>query len=89
MITNNDYDKMNNEQRSRWMALLTAIDIIDTNCNNHNIKMKDIDLSPIPIKHYIQEKSKEIEKYLNDEDAKTLNKRLVHQILTKTPICVH
>ena len=71
------YDNMNNTQRSRWMALLVAIDVVEDNCKKTGISFNDVDLSPIAIKHFIAQKANTIEKELNELDIKKINNDIV------------
>lgn len=82
-MNNSYYDKLNNKQKSRWMAMLTAIDLVDSKCRQNNIRFDNIDLSPIPIKHYINNRAKQIEKDLNEEDNRDKNNKIMQDLYLK------
>lgn len=67
------YDKLTNEQASRWIALILAIDNIDEYCEHSNKPIDDDMLKPIAIKHFIQEKSKAIQHELDKTSIKSKN----------------
>ena len=50
------YNKLNYDQKARWFALLMAIDEIDQNCRNKKINFNTLEMSAIPIKHFINDK---------------------------------
>ena len=64
-------EKMDNYERSRWYALLKAIDTIDETCEILNKKFEDIELKPVALKHYIKSLSTKIQGDLDrlDKDA--------------------
>ena len=63
--------------------MLSAIDLVDLKCRRNNIKFENIDLSPIPIKHYINNRAKQIEKELNEEDNKIKNNNIMNDLYIK------
>ena len=80
------YDNMDNAQRARWMSLLVAIDTVDDRCHKSGISFDDIDLSPIPIKHFIAQRANIIERELNEKDIKKLNNDIVCRFFAKSPV---
>lgn len=77
------YNKMDNTQRARWMALLVAIDTVDNQCKKIGLNFNDVDLSPIAIKHFITQRANTIEKELNENDFKKINKDIICKFFTK------
>jgi len=72
-------EQMSKYETSRWFALLTAIELIEQNCESLNKDFDELDLKPIAIKHYVNSLSKQ---YENDMEVEEINK----QRLEKTVI---
>ena len=47
------YETMDAEQKSRWMAMLLAVDEIDKFCQDKHVDFENLELKPIAIKHFI------------------------------------
>ena len=81
MTTENVYDSLEISEKARWMALLMAIDHIDAYCTE---KEKDFNevvcLKPIPIKHFIEEKHKQIQHALQLEEDHKQQKSLFYTL---------
>jgi hypothetical protein len=69
------YDTLTNEQKSRWISLLLAIDQIDEYCDQSHIAFNSDLLKPIAIKHFIQDKSRHVQQELDriDKTKKVMN----------------
>ena len=76
------YEKLNNTQKSRWIAMLIAVELIQKQCKSNKVNFDKVDLSPLPIKRFINEKSLQIEKELNQEDAVTINRDIKKKLFT-------
>lgn len=61
-----DVNKMDNFTLSRWLSLYLAIQKISNNCKKYNKDFNKLELSPIPIKKYIDSVSKIIEEDLKN-----------------------
>ena len=58
---------MNDYEKSRWMALICAIDVIDKQCQLKKIQFNQINIKPSSIKRYINDIALEIQyNYLNN-----------------------
>ena len=68
-MRNDYYDSLTQEQVSRWMSLLLAVDQIDDYCQETKKPFSDQFLKPVAIKHFIREKSKTIQMSLTKEEA--------------------
>lgn len=63
---------MNDYEKSRWMALICAIDVIDKQCQLKNIQFNQINIKPSSLKRYINDKALEIQyNYLNTNNQPT------------------
>jgi hypothetical protein len=78
MTTENVYDSLETPEKARWIALLMAIDHIDVYCREKNKDFNEVVcLKPIPIKHFIEEKHKQIQYALQlEEDLRQQNSLL-------------
>lgn len=76
----NYYNKLNITQQARWMSLLAAIDYIDNHCNKNNLRFNEEVLKPIPIKHFIEAKTNQIENFLIKEIKKNQFKHTTYNL---------
>ena len=71
---NRKYEQMSNYEKSRWFALLNAIDIIDDACKLRNKKFDTIELKPIDIKKFINSQALKMQNDLDNFDKKKTKK---------------
>ena len=65
-----DYcNKLTTDQKARWYALMLAIDEIEQSCRAKKVNFNNLEISPIPIKHYINEKFYQIKNDLEKIEA--------------------
>ncbi len=80
-------EQMTQYELSRWLSLLSAIELIEETCNQHNIDFESVELNPVAIKHFINSISTKIFHDLDIEDEKEKERfrELFRQKLTLFP----
>ena len=84
MFANTVYDSLTTTEKARWMSLLQAIDHIDAYCIENKLNFDEVVyLKPIPIKHFIEDKHKQIEQYLKQEQEQKQQNMLIYSLQNK------
>ena len=61
------YNTLTDVQKARWIALLMAIENIEEYCTSHKKTFNEKKIKPVAIKHFIEEKTPQIEYILNND----------------------
>ena len=64
---------MTTKQKTRWMALISAIDIIETSCEKYCKDFNTIDIKPSALKKYIDTMAAKFEDELCYNDKPDMN----------------
>ena len=64
------YEEMSLFEKSRWFALLEAIDIIDEQCLERNKDFESLNLEPLALKKYIENMCDRHAKIIEREEEK-------------------
>lgn len=84
---NYNYDDLNNTQKSRWMALISAIDLIEASCKKYKKDFNTVDIKPSALKKYIDTMAAKYENDIWNDDQKEMNQKIFIDCLTKSFAC--
>jgi len=76
-----------NTQKSRWMALMSAIDLIESSCKKYKKDFNTIDIKPSALKKFIDTMAAKYEKEIWNDDKKDMNQKVFIDSLTKRFAC--
>lgn len=90
-VNDDYYDMLNKTQKARWMALISAVDLIEVSCKKYKKNFETIDIKPSALKRYIDTMAVKIEEdIVNDcqnQAQREMNKKILMNGLAKSFSC--
>jgi hypothetical protein len=74
-MSNEYYDSLNTKQRARWIALISAVDLIESSCKKYHKNFDTIDIKPSALKKFIDTMSVKYEQDIIKDEQSAVNKQ--------------
>ena len=82
-------DEMTNFEKSRWFAMIEAIDLIARTCDDRDINFDELKISPLDIEKYIEKTCDIFARKLDEDDEKEAISKTQRQTTCNTLLLEH